>query len=139
MKTIRYITILFLGFYFGFILTKGEVISFFRIQEMFYFGSFHMFGFIGTAVATAAISLIIIKKFKIRNADGEPIVPIPLQYNHGNVLGGILFGMGWAMVGACPGPMFALAGQGFFSIFIAIAGAVIGTYLYGIVADKMPR
>ena len=138
MKTVRYLTILVLGTYFGFVLTKGEVISFFRIQEMFRFQAFHMYGFIGTAIITAAISLKLIKFFRIKNADGEEIVPIPLQYKHGNLIGGIIFGLGWAMIGACPGPMFALAGQGYISLIVAILGAIAGTYVYGIISSKLP-
>src|ERR1043165_8608240 len=103
---------LFIGILFGIILVKGEVISWFRIQEMFRLQSFHMYGVIGTAVVTGIISVWLIKKFKVKTIYGEPIELHPKQFNKGQVYGGLLFGAGWALTGACPGPLYALIGTG---------------------------
>ncbi len=138
-KMKRFGIVFFIGIYFGLVLTKGEVISWFRIQEMFRFQSFHMYGFIGSAVATAAISLLIIKKMQLRNIYGELIKPIPLTYQHGNIIGGVIFGLGWALVGSCPGPIFTLIGQGYPALLVPLAGAVLGTYTYGALHDKLPH
>lgn len=128
-----------IGLYFGVILTKGEVIAWFRIQEMFRLQSFHMYGFILSAIGTSAISIFIIRKFDIKNIYGESVYLIPLKYQHGNLLGGMLYGMGWGLVGTCPGPLFALVGSGWVSLVIAIFGATLGTLVYGIVHDKLPH
>jgi uncharacterized protein len=133
------IIVLFLGIYFGIILTKGEVISWFRVQEMFRFQSFHMYGFIGSAVATAAISIIIMKKLQLKDLYGNLITPIPLTYQHGNIIGGIIFGLGWALIGACPGPIFTLLGSGYMTMLIPLVGATLGTYVYGVYYDKLPH
>jgi uncharacterized membrane protein YedE/YeeE len=132
---------LFLGIAFGFVLTKSEVLSWFRIQEMFRFQSFRMYGIIGTAIATAAISLALIKKFHWKSATGEPIVHPPKQLGHGvrYALGGTIFGLGWALTGACPGPLFALIGNGASVMIVAVFSALLGTRLYGLLRPKLPH
>ena len=109
MKNLKFLA---LGILFGFILIKGEVISWFRIQEMFRFQSFHMYGVICSAIVVGMISILIIKKFKIKTFSGEEIKIDPKEFTKGNVIGGLLFGLGWAMTGACPGPLYALIGSG---------------------------
>lgn len=132
---------LFLGIAFGFVLTKSEVLSWFRIQETFRFQSFRMYGIIGTAIATAAISLALIKKFHWKSATGEPIVIPPKQLGHGvrYALGGTIFGLGWALTGACPGPLFALIGNGVSVMIVAVFSALLGTWLYGLLRPKLPH
>lgn len=137
----RLIPYLLVGIYFGIIFTKSEVISWYRIQEMFRFQAFHMYGIIGSAVVVAAISVQIIKRFKIRSFDGSEINIPPKVMGKGTRywLGGIIFGLGWALTGACPGPMFALVGSGVPVMLIAIAAAVAGTYTYGVLRPKLPH
>ena len=120
------------GFLFGFVLMQSEVVSWYRIQEMFRFQAFHMYGVIGSAVATAALSLFLIRKLKLRNAQGDlvEVRPAPWQWKR-NLFGGIIFGLGWAMGGACPGPIMALAGNMLLPYFILFVGAVAGVFLYG--------
>ena len=132
---------LLLGIAFGFVLTKTEVLSWFRIQEMFRFQSFRMYGIIGTAVATAALSLALLKKFHLKSATGEPIVIPPKQLGHGvrYALGGTIFGLGWALTGACPGPLFALIGNGVSVMIAAVLSALLGTWLYGELRPKLPH
>lgn len=130
MKLIKFLII---GIGFGIILAKAEIVSWYRIVEMFRFESFHMYGTIGSAVVLGIIALQIIKKKNIRGFDGNPvsIEPKPKQYKR-NLVGGIIFGLGWALIGACPGPLFVLAGFGYVSILIVIAAAVAGAFLRGI-------
>lgn len=122
-----------LGIAFGFVLTRSEVLSWFRIQEMFRFQSFRMYGIIGSAVVTAAISLAIIKRFKLRSASGEVIsvAPKPLGSGIQYAAGGTIFGMGWALTGACPGPLVALVGNGVSVMIAALLSALFGTWVYG--------
>jgi uncharacterized membrane protein YedE/YeeE len=136
----KYIYSLLLGALFSIIIVKGEVISWFRIQEMFRFESFHMFGVIGSAVAVGAISILLIKKFKIKSIKGDEIVipEKPKKYK-GNYFGGVLFGLGWAMTGACPGPLYAHIGYGHTIIIIAIVWAVLGVFVYGLIKNKLPH
>lgn len=136
MKNIKF---LILGIGFGFILIKGEVVSWFRIQEMFRFQSFHMYGVICSAIAIGMISILIIKKFKIKTLSGDEIKIEPKQFTKGNVIGGLLFGFGWALTGACPGPLYALIGSGLPVVIIILLSAVFGTYVYGIMKDKLPH
>jgi len=137
MKIIKYI---FPGILFGIVMTKSEAVSWFRIQEMFRFESFHMFGIIGTAVAVATVMTYIIKKAKAKDLQGAEITFLPKQFSIPRYLiGGIIFGLGWAMTGACPGPMFTLVGHGVWSILIVILSAIFGTYIYGILRDKLPH
>ncbi len=136
MRNIRF---LFIGFIFGIILIKAEVISWFRIQEMFHFQSFHMYGIICSAIITAMISILLIKKFNIKTLQGEEIKIAPKEFHKGNIIGGLLFGLGWALTGACPGPLFALIGSGHFIIVLTLLCAIFGTYIYGIFRDKLPH
>lgn len=124
---------LLLGLLFGLVLTKSEAISWFRIQEMFRFQSFHMYGIMGSAVLVAALSLILLRKLNLRTADGAPIqlAPKPLGSGVRYLAGGTLFGLGWALTGACPGPMFALVGNGYGVALVMIASALLGTWTYG--------
>lgn len=136
MKNIKF---LLAGILFGFILIKAEVVSWFRIQEMFRFESFHMYGIMGSAVCVGMISILIIKKFRIKTFSGEEIKIAPKEYTKGTIIGGILFGLGWAMTGACPGPLYALIGSGYGVILIVLLSAVLGTFTYGVLKDKLPH
>jgi len=137
----RLLPYLLVGIYFGIIFTKSEVISWYRIQEMFRFQAFHMYGIIGSAVVVAAISVQVIKRFKIRSLDGSEIIIPPKELGKGTRYwaGGTMFGLGWAMTGACPGPMFALVGSGVPVMLVAIAAAIAGTYTYGVLRPKLPH
>ena len=128
-----------MGILFGIVLVKGEVISWFRIQEMFRAQSFHMYGVIGTAVVVGAISVWIIKKLKLKTIHSEEIQFHPKKFNKGQIIGGLIFGFGWAMTGACPGPMFAQVGAGFTVVLVMIVSAVFGTWVYGYFRGKLPH
>lgn len=130
---------LFFGLLFGIVLIKSEVVSWYRIQEMFRLQSFHMFGVIGSAVVVGAISVFIIKKFKIKTINGEEILLPKKTFNKGQIYGGLLFGFGWAMTGACPGPLFAQLGYGAAAISVTILMAIAGTWVYGKVREKIPH
>lgn len=133
------ITIL-LGFYFGFILTKAQAISWYRIQEMFYFKSFHMYGLLGSAIATGALSLFIIKRFKLKSIDKNPIVVKDKPYTwKANLFGGLIFGFGWGLTGACSAPLYILIGISWKLGLILLLGALIGTYFYAVLKDKLPH
>lgn len=127
------------GIAFGVIFVKAEVISWFRIQEMFRLESFHMYGIIGSAIVVAAISIYIIKKLQIKTIYGEEVEFHPKEFNKGQIIGGLLFGLGWAMTGACPGPLFAQIGTGAGVISVALLSAVAGTWVYGYFRDKLPH
>ncbi len=127
------------GLLFGIILVKSEVISWFRIQEMFRLQSFHMFGVIGSAVCTGIISIWLIKKFKARTIHGETIVIPHKPFQKGQIYGGLLFGAGWALTGACPGPLYALVGSGATVILVALLSAIAGTWVYGLLREKLPH
>ncbi|MEO7121399.1 MAG: DUF6691 family protein [Ginsengibacter sp.] len=129
----------FVGIFFGIILVKSEVISWFRIQEMFRLESFHMYGVIGSAIGTGIISILIIKKFNIKTIQGEKIKLYPKKFHKGQVYGGLIFGFGWALTGACPGPLFALIGTGALVISITLSSAIAGTWVYGMLRDKLPH
>jgi len=137
MKLFKYIIP---GILFGIVMTKSEAVSWFRIQEMFRFESFHMFGIIGTAVILGGLLTFILKKGNTKDVDGSKI-----EFKAKNMsiarylIGGTLFGLGWAMTGACPGPMFTLVGHGVWAILIVIASAVFGTFVYGVLRDKLPH
>ena len=136
-KGTRYLLV---GFIFGIVLTKSEAVSWYRIYEMFQFQSFHMYGIIGVAVFLGTVTIAVIKRFNIKAFDGSPIVFQDKAISFKRYFfGGLIFGLGWALAGACPGPMFTLAGAGFFPIFIVIVFAVFGTYLYGRLKDKLPH
>ena len=130
---------LFVGILFGIVLTKSEVISWFRIQEMFRIQSFHMFGVIGSAIIVGAVSVFIIKKWGIKTIYGEEIDLQTKPYNKGQIIGGIIFGFGWAMTGACPGPLFAQIGTGVSVISVTLLSAIFGTWLYGLLREKLPH
>jgi uncharacterized membrane protein YedE/YeeE len=134
----KYIKFFIIGMYFGIVLTKAEVISWFRIQEMFLFESIHMYGIIGSAIVVGAISILLIKKFNLKSFGGEEIRLVSKDYHKGLLPGGIIFGLGWALTGACPGPMFALVGNGVEVMLVAIMSATAGTFVYGLVEDKLP-
>ena len=119
------------GLGFGIIFVKAEIISWFRIQEMFRFQSFHMYGVIGSAVVVGLISVQIIKKFNIKTIYGETIVFHPKEFNKGNIYGSLLFGLGWAITGACPGPLFAQIGSGYTVVLVTLVAALAGTWVYG--------
>jgi len=127
------------GLVFGVLLSKAEVISWFRIQEMFRFESFHMYGIIGSAVVVGIISVWLIKKLDVKTIYGEKIEFHPKKFNKGQIIGGLIFGLGWAMTGACPGPMFAQAGSGFSVIAVMILSAIAGTWVYGKYREKLPH
>ncbi len=134
-----YIKYLVTGILFGIILFKAEVISWFRIQEMFRLQSFHMYGVIGSAVIIGIISVQIIKRFNIKTICGEKIELPQKKFNKGQIYGGLIFGFGWALTGACPGPMFAQIGTGAFVIIIALLSAIAGTWTYGLLREKLPH
>ena len=137
MKYLSYLTI---GIFFGIIMYKSEAASWFRIYEMFQFGSFHMYGIIGSALVLGVIGIQLIKKFKIKAIGGAEMNLHPKKKGVTNyLLGGIIFGLGWALAGACPGPMYVLAGAGYYSILVVIGGALLGTFVYGVVKDKLPH
>ncbi len=137
MKTIKYILT---GILFGIIMTKSEAVSWYRIQEMFRFQSIFMYGIIGTAVITGMVMVAVIKKYRFRDLKGQPIQFHTKDKRWKKYLaGGIIFGMGWALTGACPGPIFVLLGQGYTVMIIVIAGALAGTYIYGLLRDRLPQ
>jgi len=127
------------GIFFGIILIKSEVLSWYRIQEMFRLQSFHMYGVIGSAVVTGMISVAIIKKTGIKTIHGQPITFTPKKFNKGQIFGGLLFGFGWALTGACPGPLFAQIGAGFSIVIVTLLSAILGTWVYGAVREKLPH
>lgn len=121
-------------------MTKSEAVSWFRIQEMFHFDSFHMYGIIGSAVVVGAIGIYLLKKMGVKTVEGKPL---KLQAKEMQVprllLGGTIFGLGWAMTGACPGPLYTLVGHGLWIILVVIASAVVGTFVYGLLKSKLPH
>ena len=127
------------GLIFGIAFVKAEVVSWFRIQEMFRLQSFHMYGIIGTAIVTAMISVWLIKRFKIRTIYGEEIAFHKKKFNKGQIIGGLIFGLGWALTGACPGPLFAQIGTGALAISVTLLSAVAGTWVYGRLRDRLPH
>jgi len=127
------------GLLFGIILVKAEVISWFRIQEMFRLQSFHMYGVIGSAVVVGILSVLIIKKYKLKTIYGEPIEFVSKKFNKGNIYGGLIFGFGWAITGACPGPLFAQIGTGATVIIVTLLSAIAGTWVYGKFRESLPH
>ncbi len=136
MKNIKF---LIMGMFFGIVLTKAEVISWFRIQEMFRFQSFHMYGIIGSAVAVGAMSVFLIKKLNLKTIGGEKVVFPTKPFNKGVIFGGIIFGLGWAITGACPGPVLALIGNGYSVFVVTMIFALIGVWMYGYFQDRVPH
>ncbi|MCB0737271.1 MAG: YeeE/YedE family protein [Bacteroidetes bacterium] len=136
----KYIKYLLIGIFFGIIMSKAEIVSWYRIYEMFRFESFHMYGVIGTAVVLGVIFVLTMKILRVRSFRGNPIdYAVKKKSAFRYIIGGTIFGLGWAMTGACPGPMFVLLGKGVFTILIVIFGAVLGTFLYGVLRDKLPH
>lgn len=135
----KYFKFLLAGIFFGIVLIKAEVVSWFRIQEMFRFQSFHMYGIIGSAVVTGMISILLIKKFKVKTINKEPIVIVPKKFNKGFIYGSVLFGFGWAITGACPGPLFAQIGSGATVVVITLLSAIAGTWTYGLLKPRLPH
>ncbi|MCO5231163.1 MAG: YeeE/YedE family protein [Chitinophagales bacterium] len=133
---IKYVIV---GILFGIVFVKAEIISWYRIQEMFRFQAFHMYGVIGSAVVVGMISVWLIKKFNIKTIEGEEITFKTKPFSKGQVYGGLCFGFGWALTGACPGPLYALIGTGASVIIVTLISAVIGTMAYGILKDKLPH
>jgi uncharacterized membrane protein YedE/YeeE len=136
---VKNLKFLLVGIFFGIIFVKAEIISWFRIQEMFRFDSFHMYGVIGTAVVVGVISVFIIKRFKIKTISGDDIKIEPKTFNKGQIYGGLIFGFGWALTGACPGPLFAQIGSGLTVVIVTFLSAVFGTWMYGYLKDKLPH
>ncbi len=136
----RYISYLVIGIFFGIIMYKSEASSWFRIYEMFEFGSFHMYGIIGSALVIGVIGVQLIKRYKIKALGGKEMNLHPKNKSIARYLiGGIIFGLGWALAGACPGPMYVLAGAGYYTILVVIAGALLGTFAYGLFRSKLPH
>jgi uncharacterized membrane protein YedE/YeeE len=137
MNLIKYLLV---GILFGIVLTKTEAVSWYIIYEMFHFQSFHMYGIIGTAIATGLLGIQIIKRKKLKDIDGMPIEILDKEKGNARYwIGGILFGLGWALVGSCPGPIFILLGAGFYNVALVLLGAIFGTFLYGLFKDKLPH
>jgi uncharacterized protein len=137
MKILKFLII---GFIFGIVLTKSEAVSWYRIYEMFQFQSFHMYGIIGVAVVTGIIGIQIIKRKNIKDIEGLPIMIVEKERGNARYwIGGTLFGLGWGLVGACPGPIFILLGAGFLPVVLVLIGALLGTFLYGLLKDRLPH
>lgn len=136
----KYVPFFIIGIFFGIILTKSEVISWYRIYEMFHFDAFHMFGVIGSAVVLGIVGTTVIKRYRLNATTGYPITLIPKNRSVARYLiGGILFGLGWAMVGACPGPIYILFGYGYSVVVVVLLGAVAGTWVYGLIRHRLPH
>lgn len=127
------------GTLFGILFVKSEVVSWFRIQEMFRLQSFHMYGIIGSAVITGMTSVFLIKKLGLKTLYGEPIRIAPKTFNKGQIFGGLIFGLGWALTGACPGPLFAQIGTGVTVIAVTLLSAIAGTWVYGLLREQLPH
>jgi uncharacterized membrane protein YedE/YeeE len=127
------------GVLFGIVFVKAEIISWYRIQEMFRFHSFHMYGVIGTAVVVGLISVWLIKKFNLKTLQNETVVFQEKKFQWGNVVGGLMFGLGWAITGACPGPLFAQIGSGFLVVAVTLLSAIAGTWVYGWMRERLPH
>jgi uncharacterized membrane protein YedE/YeeE len=137
MKLLRF-TIM--GILFGIVLSKAEIISWYRIQEMFRFQSFHMYGVIGSAVVFGILTIQFIKRMKLKDAQGEMITVSTQEPSYArNLIGGTIFGLGWAITGACPGPLFILAGHEGWVFIIPILSAILGTFVYGVLSPKLPH
>lgn len=137
----RFLPYLLAGLAFGFVMIKSEAASWYRIMEMFYFQSFHMYGIMASAIATGLVGVLLLKRYgRLLTLDGQPIVvpdKAPGRINY--ILGGLIFGLGWGIIGLCPGPIFSLVGMGSVGALAALAGALHGTWLYGLVKDRLPH
>jgi len=128
------------GIFFGIVMVKSEAVSWYRIQEMFRFQAFHMYGIIGTAVILGALAVYLIKRFRVNDSEGNPITFIDKDPSWKKyVIGGLIFGLGWALTGACPGPMFVNIGYGYITMIIVVLGSLLGTYLYGLLKNRLPH
>lgn len=137
MNLIKYFLV---GLVFGIVLTKAEAVSWYRIYEMFQFQSFHMYGIIFTAILTGVLGIQIIKKKKLKDINGQPIEILDKEKGtYRYIVGGIFFGLGWGLVGSCPGPIFILLGAGYLNILWVLFGALLGTLFYGIIKNKLPH
>jgi hypothetical protein len=137
MKNISFLAV---GIFFGIVMTKSEAISWFRIHEMFRFESFHMYGIIGTAVVLGVLIIWAMKRFKVKTLRDTLVSYKPMKLSlPRHILAGSIFGLGWALVGSCPGPMYVMLGNGFAFMFLVIASAIGGTFVYGIVKDRLPH
>lgn len=136
----KFLKFLLVGIFFGIVLVKSEAVSWYRIFEMFKFQSFHMYGIIGSAVTLGIVFIFLIKKLKVKSIEGKEINLPPKEKSVTRYLfGGTIFGLGWALAGACPGPMYILVGTGVFSMLIVIAAAILGTFAYGVLRNKLPH
>lgn len=136
----KFFKFLFVGIFFGIVLVKSEAVSWYRIFEMFKFQSFHMYGIIGSAVFLGILFLWIFKKYKVKSIEGNEINLLPKEKSFTRyILGGAIFGLGWALAGACPGPMYILLGTGVSSMLLVIAAALFGTFVYGLLREKLPH
>jgi uncharacterized protein len=130
---------LMVGLFFGILFVKAEIVSWFRIQEMFRLDSFHMYGVIGSAVVVALVSVQLIKRFNIKTTDGESVHIPDKSFDKGQIYGGLLFGVGWAITGACPGPLFAQIGSGYLAVIVTLLSAIAGTWVYGWLRPRLPH
>jgi uncharacterized membrane protein YedE/YeeE len=136
----KFIKFLLLGIVFGIVMTKSEAVSWYRIQEMFRFQAFHMYGIIGTAVTLGVAGVALIKRFRMRDFSGNPIMFNPKEKSVARYLiGGSIFGLGWALSGACPGPMVVNIGYGYWAMAVVFFFAIVGTYIYGLIKNKLPH
>ena len=136
----KFVKFLLVGLFFGIVLVKSEAVSWYRIFEMFKFQSFHMYGIIGSAVTLGIIGIFLMKKLNLKDVEGKELhLPNKDRSITRYLLGGIIFGLGWALAGACPGPMYVLLGAGFYAVAIVIFAALLGTFIYGLVRDKLPH
>jgi uncharacterized membrane protein YedE/YeeE len=135
MKNLKYVLV---GVVFGLALTKGEAISWFRIQEMFRFESFHMFGIFMTAIPAGALALFLIRTFNIKTFEGHPVEMPKKEYHHGVIIGSLIFGFGWSLTGACPGPLYAQIGSGATATILTLGAAILGTWTFGRIQHRLP-
>jgi uncharacterized membrane protein YedE/YeeE len=138
IKWYNYTKYLIVGILFGIVFIKAEIFSWYRIQEMFRLQEFHMFGIIGSAIVVGLISIQLIKRFNIKTIDGEKVHIEEKAFNKGQVYGGLIFGLGWALTGSCPGPMYAQIGSGYTVVIVVLLSAIAGTWVYGYFKEKLP-
>jgi len=136
MKNIKYLIV---GILFGIVFVKTEIVSWFRIQEMFRFHSFHMYGVISTAISVASLSIFLLKKTNAKTVEGDEIVIPKKHFRWGQIFGGLIFGLGWAITGACPGPLYAQIGAGFGVVLVTLFFAILGTYVYAQLRPYLPK
>lgn len=137
----RFLPYLLAGLAFGFIMIKSEAASWYRIMEMFHFQSFHMYGIMFSAIATALLGVTLLKRYgQLLTLDGQAItIPSKEPGRVNYILGGFIFGLGWGVIGLCPGPIFSLVGMGSVGALAALAGALLGTWLYGLAKKQLPH